>query len=92
MRGGKRANGRERESMGFFRKRSSTFSLEFLVIGPASPDKARSKVAPHCKDYTWVPISGSFDKLRKGRGFFSYLLYFFFKGHIMDGDLLKPGL
>ena len=48
-----------------FRERSSHFSLEF----PASPDEARSKVAPHDKDYTWVPVSGSFDKLRKGRGF-----------------------
>ena len=61
---------RKREGKcGIFRERSSTFSLEFLTIGPASPDEARSKVAPHGKDYTWVPVSGSFDKLRKGRGF-----------------------
>ena len=59
---------REREGEGF-RERGSTFSLEFPVIGPASFDEARSKVAPHGKDYTWVPVSGSFDKLRKGRGF-----------------------
>ena len=61
---------RERESKwkregkcGIFRERSSTFSLEFSVTGPASFDEARSKVAPHGKDYTWVPVLGSFDKL-----------------------------
>ena len=61
---------------GIFRKRSSTFSLEFPVIGPASSDEARSKVAPHGKDYTWVPVSGSFDKLQKGRGFLLLALLF----------------
>ena len=57
-----RKGDREREG---FRERSSTFSLEFSAIGPASSDEARSKVAPHGKDYTWVPISGSFDKLQE---------------------------
>ena len=61
-----RKGDREREG---FRERGSTFSLEFLVIGPAGSDEARSKVAPHGKDYTWVLVSRSFDKLRKGRGF-----------------------
>ena len=66
----KRERGRPTEREGaIFRERSSTFSLEFSTIGPASSDEARSKVAPHGKDYMWVPISGSFDKLRKGRGF-----------------------
>ena len=55
---------REREREGF-RERGSTFSLKFPAIGQASFDKARSKVAPHGKDYTWVPVSGSFDKLQK---------------------------
>ena len=55
--------------MGFFKERSSTFSLEFPAIGPASSDGARSKVAPHAKGYTWVPVVRGFDKLRKGRGF-----------------------
>ena len=63
-------NKRKREGKcGIFRERSSTFSLEFPAIGPASLDEARSKVAPHGKDYTWVPVSRSFDKLWKGRGF-----------------------
>ena len=53
----------------FFRERNSTFSLEFPAIGPASPDEARGKVAPHGKDYTWVPVLRSFDKVQKGRGF-----------------------
>ena len=61
----KEQTGRERESVGFFRERSSTFSLEFPAIGPASSDEARSKVAPHGKDYTWVPVLGSFDKLQE---------------------------
>ena len=52
-----------------FRERSSTFSLEIPAIGLASSDEAKSKVAPHGKDYAWVPVLGSFDKLRKGRGF-----------------------
>ena len=61
---------RKREGKcGIFIERNSTFSLEFPAIGPASLDEARSKVAPHGKDNTWVPVSGSFDKLQKGRGF-----------------------
>ena len=60
---------RKREGKcGIFRERSSTFSLEFPAIGPASSEEARSKVAPHGKDYTWVSVSESFDKLQKGRG------------------------
>ena len=55
---------RDREREGF-RERGSTFSLEFPAIGQASSDEVRSKVAPHGKDYTWVPVSGSFDKLQK---------------------------
>ena len=51
------------------RVRSSHFSLDFLAIGPANAGEARSKVAPHGKDYAWVTVLGRFDKLRKGRGF-----------------------
>ena len=46
---------RDREREGF-RERGSTFSLKF----PASSDEARSKVAPHGKDYTWIPVLGEF--------------------------------
>ena len=59
---------RDREREGF-RERSSTFSLSFPAIGPSASGEARSKVALHGKDYTWVPVLGSLDKLRKGRGF-----------------------
>ena len=59
---------RDREREGF-RERGSTFSLSFPTIRPASSDVARSKLAPHGKDYTWVPVLWSFDKLRKSRGF-----------------------
>ena len=46
-----------------FRESSSTFSLDFPVIGPANSREARSKVGPHSKSYAWVPVLGSFEKL-----------------------------
>ena len=48
-----------------FRERGSTFSLKFPAIGPLASGEARSKVALRGKDYTWVPVSGSFHKLRE---------------------------
>ena len=59
-----------------FRERGSTFSLKFPTIGPSASSEARSKVALHGKDYTWVPVLGSLDKLRKGRGFLLLALLF----------------
>ena len=77
---GERKSKRRREGKcGIFRERSSTFSLKFPVIGPASSDEARSKVAPHGKDYAWVPFSGSFDKLKKCRGFSPTCFTFFLR-------------
>ena len=64
-RGGEQTE-RERD---LFRERSSTFSLKFPAIGPSDSDEVRSKVALHGKDYKWVPVLGSLDKLRKCRGF-----------------------
>ena len=65
---GKREGGtnreRERGREGF-RERGSTFSLKFPAIGPLASGEARSKVALHGKDYTWVPVSGSFHKLQE---------------------------
>ena len=61
---GKRGQTEERGKMWVFRERSSTFSLSFPAIGPASSDEVRSKVAPRGKDYTWVIVLGSFDKLQ----------------------------
>ena len=66
---------RDRERKGF-RERSSTFSLSFPAIGPSAFGEARSKVALHGKDYMWVPVLGSLDKLRKGRGFLLLALLF----------------
>ena len=61
-----RERSREREGKcGIFRERSSTFSLKFPAIGPSAFGEARSKVTPHGTDYAWVPILGSFDKLRE---------------------------
>ena len=66
----KRERGRLTKREGaIFRERSSTFSLKFSAIGPSASGEARSKVALHGKDYTWVPFLESFDKLHKGRGF-----------------------
>ena len=59
-----------------FRERISTFSLEFLVIGPSVFGEARSKVAPHDKGYAWVSVLRSFDKLRKVRVFLLLVLLF----------------
>ena len=53
---------RERD---LFRERSSHFSLKFLTIRRSDFGEARSKVALHSKDYTWVPVLGSLDKLRQ---------------------------
>ena len=64
---------REREEERVFRERSSIFSLEFPVIGPSASGEARIKVALHGKDYTWVPVSGSFYKLREKVGVFLLL-------------------
>ena len=55
---------RERKEERVFRERGSTFSLKFPVIGPSDSGEARSKVALHGKDYKWVPVLGSLDKLR----------------------------
>ena len=63
--GGKKSKWKREGKCGIFRERSSTISLEFPAIGPASSDEARGKVATHGKEYTWVPVLGSFDKLRE---------------------------
>ena len=60
-----------------FRERGSTFSLKFPAIGPLASGEARSKVALHGKDYTWVPVLGSLDKLRKKVGVFLLLALLF---------------
>ena len=46
-------------------ERSSTFSLDFSVIGLSVFVGARDKVDPHSESHTWVPESGSFDKLQE---------------------------
>ena len=59
-----------------FRERSSTFSLGSPAIRPSISGEVRSKVAPHGKGYAWVPVLGSFDKLRKVRVFLLLVLLF----------------
>ena len=72
---------KERERERIFRERDSNFSQNFSVIGPLNSGETRSKVGPHCKSYTWVPVLWSFDKLREV-GVFSYLVYFQLKSHL----------
>ena len=74
-----------------FRERSSTFSLEFPTIGLSVSGDARNKVAPHSKDYAWVPVLGSFGKLRKGRGFSPTCFTLCLRVISMGGDLLRHG-
>ena len=76
---GKREQTEERGKVWDFLERSSTFSLKFPVIGPSASGEARSKVALHGKDHTWVPVLGSLDKLRKGRGFSPTLFTFYLR-------------
>ena len=76
--GEEREKEREREKGRDSRERSSTFSLDFSVIGPANSGGARSKVGLRYKGYAWVPVLWSFDKLWKV-GVFSYSVYFWFE-------------
>ena len=61
-RGRKERGKRERRN---FRERVSTLSLEFPVIGLENAGEVRSKVGPRCKSYLWVPVLGSFEKIRE---------------------------
>ena len=69
----------------------STFSVGFLVIGPSNSGEIRSKVCPHCKSYTWVPILWSFNKLREV-GVFSYLVISYLKAMKMVLGVVRPGM
>ena len=90
--GGEKETKREKERKERdFRERSSTFFLGLPAIGPSVFGEARSKVVPHSKDYAWVPVSRSFDKLRKGRDFSSTCFTLCLRVILMGGDLLRPG-
>ena len=59
------------------------FSLRSRAIGPSDFFGPRSKVVLRSEGFAWVPVSGSFEKLREV-GDLSYLLYLlsmcFFEG------------
>ena len=59
----------------------------FLRLSVSS--EARSKVAPHVKGYTWVPVLWSFDKLQEVVVFF-YLIYPLFKCFVNAWVDLRP--
>ena len=56
----------------------SNFSLRSRVIGPSDFFGPRSKAILCSEGFVWVPVLGSFDKLREV-GVLSYLFYLFFK-------------
>ena len=72
---------KEREKRRAFGERSSTLSLDFLMIGPSNSCETRGKVDPHCKSYAWVPVLRSFDKFWEV-GIFFYLFYSLAKSHL----------
>ena len=74
---GKESKQKREGKCGIFRERSSTFSLKFPAIGPLASGEARSKVAPHGKDYTWVPDFGEFRQTPKKVGVFLLLALLF---------------
>ena len=55
-------------------ERVSDFSLRSRAIGPLDFFGPRSKAVLHSEGFAWVPILGSFDKLREV-GVLSYLFY-----------------
>ena len=56
----------------------SDFSLKSRAIRPSDFFGPRSKAVLHSEGFAWVPVLGSFNKLREV-GVLSYLLYFLFK-------------
>ena len=60
----------------------SDFSLRSRAIGPSDFFGPRRKVVLRSEGFAWVPVWGSFDKLREV-GVLSYLFYPFFKYFVM---------
>ena len=56
----------------FFREKVSNFSLRSRAIGPSDSFGPRSKAVLRSEGFAWVPVLGSFDKLREV-GVLSYL-------------------
>ena len=75
---------RELQSLGFLfsSERVSDFSLRSRAIGPSNFFGPRSKAVLRSEGFAWVPVSGSFDKIREV-GVLSYLLYLLFKCYVM---------
>ena len=86
MKGGKRIT----VSLGFdFSERDCDFSLRSRAIGPLESFGARRKVVLGGEGNAWVPVLGSFYKLRKV-GVLSYLSYTLFKCFVDDWVGLRP--
>ena len=85
---GERPTERERD---LFRERSSHFSLSFSTIGSMFGSGARGRVDHHSESFASRPVLGSFDKLRKVRGFSPTCFTLWLRAILMDGDLLGPG-
>ena len=59
------------------------FSLRSRAIGPSDFFGPRSKAVLRSEDFAWVPVLGSFDKLREVE-VLSYLSYTLFKCFVND--------
>ena len=62
---GEGKKGEKRERRESPKERSSTFSLNFLAIGPTVFGEARDKVLPRDRSFALRPESRSFDKLQE---------------------------
>ena len=70
-------------------ERVCDFSLRSRAIGPSDFVRPRRKVVLRKEGFAWVPILGSFDKLRE-IGVLSYLSYTLFKCFVDDSVGLMP--
>ena len=79
------------QSLGFLfsSERVSDFSLKSWAIGPSDSFEPRSKAILRSEGFVWVPVLGSFDKLRKVE-VLSYLSYTLFKCFVDDSVNLRP--
>ena len=66
----------------FSSERVSDFSPRSRAIGPSDFFGPRSKAVLRREGFMWVPVLGSFDKLREV-GVLSYLFYSLFKCFVM---------
>ena len=60
------------------------------MIGPSNLSEPRDKVAPYGKNYAWISVLWSFDKIEEV-GVFSYLVISCLKAMTMVLGVVRPG-